>query len=100
MQIINFDTQIDTGLIEDIGYSISDAKSLMRVQAATGDAHDGYIVEVKEVMVLGKEFESVTVGVYDFVNFSRYGIDGLLGFDIIKQLHLEMDGPTGELKIF
>jgi len=26
--------------------------------------------------------------------------DGLLGWDVIRAFHLEMDGPTGLLKVF
>ena len=31
---------------------------------------------------------------------SHFGIDGLLGFDLIKQMHFELNGPQGLLKIF
>ena len=44
--------------------------------------------------------DKLPVAVYDFDNLEQHGIDGLLGFDVIKQLHLEMNGPKGELVIF
>ena len=91
-------TQIDTGLIEDIGYSISDASEMMRVLGATGGAQDGYIIAINSISFLGKKVENVRVGVYDFENFP--GVDGLLGWDVIRQLHIEMNGPESLLKIF
>ena len=70
-------TQIDTGLIEDIGYSASHALSRMSVLGATGTPQEGYIVEVDRITFLGKKVEKPRVGVYDFDNFP--GVDGLLG---------------------
>ncbi len=91
-------TQIDTGLIEDIGYSISNASQVMSVLGATGAAQEGYIIEVQEISFLGKKIEKPRVGVYDFQNFP--GVDGLLGWDVIRLLHVEMNGPKGILNVF
>jgi len=91
-------TQIDTGLIEDIGYSISDALQTIKVLGSTGAAQEGYIIQVDFISFLGKKIEQPHVGVYDFENFP--GVDGLLGWDVISQLHIEMIGPEGILKIF
>ena len=91
-------TQIDTGLIEDIGYSATNATSLMSVVGATGASQQGYIVEVHCIEFLGKKAENPQVGVYDFENFP--GVDGLLGWDIIRHLHIEMNGPNGILKVY
>lgn len=91
-------TQIDTGLIEDIGYSAKNALNRMRVLGATGEAQEGYIVKVDYLNFLGKKFDNVKVGVYDFENFP--GVDGLLGWDIISKLHIEMNGPESELNVY
>ena len=91
-------TQIDTGLIEDIGYSASNALRAVKVLGATGTAQDGYIVEVDSISFLGKKVFKPQVGVYDFDNFP--GVDGLLGWDVISQLHIEMNGPEGILRVF
>ncbi len=92
-------TQIDTALAEDLGYSVSDATRQIQVQGPAGDSQDGYQISLKRLSLFGRKFTDTAVGVYDFDNFDQYGIDGLLGFEIIKQLHLEMDGPKGLLKI-
>ena len=34
---------------------------------------------------------------YDFDNFKEQGIDGLLGFDVIKELDIELKGREGLL---
>ena len=93
-------TQIDTGRMEAVGYSARNADCMVSVRGPAGDTQDGYLVNAEALYVFGKSFPSIPVGVYDFDNFARYGIDGLLGFDVIKQLHLEMDGPSGVLRIF
>ncbi len=93
-------TQLDTALVEDLGYSVSDAIRQIQVQGPAGDSQDGYQIILKQLTLFGRKFVNIPIGVYDFDNFDKYGIDGLLGFEIIKQLHLEMDGPNGLLKIF
>lgn len=72
----------------------------MSVEGPAGDSKEGYLISLKSLSVFGRSFSELTVGVYDFDNFVQYGIDGLLGWDVIKQFHLEMDGPKGVLKIF
>ncbi len=93
-------TQIHTARIEAIGYSAIDALGVMSVEGPAGDSKEGYLISLRKLSLFGKNFEDVQIGVYDFDNFAQYGIDGLLGFDVIKQLHLEMDGPKGVLKVF
>ena len=70
------------------------------VQGAVGGVQEGYVVRVAKLSVFGIDFQNLPVLVYDFDNFKEQGIDGLLGWDVIKAFHLEMDGPNGLLKIF
>ena len=93
-------TQIDTGLIESIGYSASNAKRTMSVRGPVGDEVQGYVVGLESFKLFGYSISNLEVGVYDFDNFAHFGIDGLLGFDLIKQMHFELNGPHGLLKIF
>jgi predicted aspartyl protease len=92
-------TQVDTEFIERIEYSARDAVYVRGVQGAIGGVQEGYVVRLKKLSVFGVEFDDLPVLVYDFDNFKDEGIDGLLGFDVIKQLHLELDGPNGLLKV-
>ena len=91
---------IDTGLIEDIGYSARDARHVSCVLSASGASQDGYLLEIKALGFFGRKRRGVFVGAFDFEHFVQFGANGLLGFDLIKQLHLELDGPHGVLKIF
>ena len=93
-------TQIDTSFTEYIGYSAIDAEKIISVQGATGDSQEGYLLKIQNLSIFGLKYDNLKVGVYDFTNFQKYRINGLLGFDVIKQMHLELDGRSGTLKIF
>ncbi|MGA8347577.1 MAG: retropepsin-like aspartic protease [Isosphaeraceae bacterium] len=93
-------TQVDTEFIERIGYSARDAVHVSGVQGAVGGVQEGYVVRLAKLSVFGIDFQNLPVLVYDFDNFKEQGIDGLLGWDLIKQLHVELVGPGGILKVF
>jgi len=40
------------------------------------------------------------VAAFDFDHLENANIDGLLGFDLIKEFHLELNGPKSELAVF
>jgi len=93
-------TQIATSVIEELGYSARDGIRRISAYGPSGPIDDGYSLKISAIEVLGKQFSNIEVAVYDFNNLEAEGIAGLLGFDVIKQLHLEMNGPKGELIIF
>ena len=93
-------TQINTSLIENIGYGAHDGEHVIRIQGATGEPQEGYSLRIDSVSFFGLRFENVLVGALDFNELSRDDIDGLLGFDLIKNLHVELDGPQGIIKVF
>lgn len=93
-------TQIDTCVIESIGYSASDSIGVTVVKGPSGDTQEGYLVKVRDFQLFGMSFSNMEIGAHDFDQFAKYEIDGLLGFDVIKQLRFELDGPEGLLKIF
>ena len=92
-------SQIDTSLIENIGYGAVDGDQRIQIHGATGESHQGYRLRIAELIFFGVKFKEVTVGALDFEFLGSHRIDGLLGFDLIKELHLEVNGPRGELKI-
>lgn len=93
-------TQIDTQLIEALGYSVRDATEIVSVRGPAGDRQEGYLINISELEIFGQSFVNTQVAVYDFDNFSHYGIDGLLGWNVIKNLHLEMNGPEAKLTVY
>ena len=93
-------TQIDTALMEELGYTAKDGIGTYHIQGHAGEELPGYKVCLRTLSVFGRRIENLIVGVIDFDNFSHFGISGLLGFDVIKELHIEMNGPRGILKVF
>jgi hypothetical protein len=91
-------TQLDVDLVETLDYSALDATKVRSVKGATGESTEGYVFEMSALKIFNYEFELLPVLTYDFKNFP--GIDGLLGWDIIKQLHLTLNGPNNILSIF
>lgn len=92
-------TIIDTPLIETVGYSATDGIMTASVQGATEERQSGYMLQVRELVLFGLRFADLMVGAFDFEHFARFGVRGVVGFDLIKRLHLEMDGPNGVLKV-
>ena len=93
-------TQVDTNLLEFIGYSARDGEGVIRIAGVTGESQDGYSVKVAGFSFFGRRFRNVLIGALDFEHLSQQRIDGLLGWDLIKELRLEVDGPNGRLKVF
>jgi len=93
-------TQIDTALLNNLGYSATDGLERVIVTGPAGDPHEGNTLRLSELSVFDRKLDYPLVAAYDFDHFSRYGIQGFLGWDDIKQLHLELDGPAGSLRVF
>ena len=93
-------TQIDTALLENLGYSAADGMGRVVVRGPAGEPNEGYTLRLSGLSIFDRPFIQPIVAAYDFDHFSKYGIQGLLGWDVIKQLHLELDGPRGILQIF
>ena len=50
--------------------------------------------------MLGKTFSQPLVAAFDSDHLENANIDGLLGFDLIKEFNLEMNGSKGDLVVF
>ena len=94
-------TQLHTSLVDDLGYSAaSDGVGMVSAIGPAGPLQDGYALHLDEIEVLGMTFRNPFVSAYDFDNLAKTRVVGLLGFDLIKEFHLEMNGPRGELVVF
>ena len=93
-------TQFHFATMRLVGYNESMKISDISITSTTMDEEHGYSVQASKLFVLGKRFENFPIAGYDMSRLARHGIDGLLGFDVISQLHLEVDGPEGVLRIF
>ncbi len=93
-------TQIHQGSMIPLGYT-ENRKVRDAFAVGVGGARErGYEVIVPRLFVLGTRFEEMKISVFNMNYLDEEGIDGLLGWDVIRQLHLEMDGPQGILKMF
>jgi hypothetical protein len=90
-------TQIHTPIIDVLGYGAADGFARMASYGPAGPIQEGYVLKVEKFTVFGKEFIKPALSVYDFDNFVNSGLHGLLGFDIIRQIDLELKGSRGEL---
>lgn len=93
-------TQLDTELVDALGYSSKDGLERLFTLSATGEEVEGYSIRLGSLSALGKHFRELRIGAFDFSHYQHYRIHGLLGWDIIRQLNLEMQGPAGVLKVF
>ena len=93
-------TQFNTAVVDILGYSAAQGERIVSAYGPAGPIQNGYTIRIKEIEVLGKKFSTPLIAAYDYDNFAGCGIDGLLGFDLIKEFHLEMNGPQGELTVF
>lgn len=95
-----FITQVTTSVVEELGYTAYDGIKRISAFGPSGPIDEGFALRVEGLELFGRKFDGPIIATYDFNNLEADGIDGLLGFDVIKQLHLEMRGPKGELVVF
>ena len=93
-------TQIHASVLARIGYDSKSEVGKATMIGAGGERHDGVLIRLQRIISLGTRIENLLVGAFDFSELAESGVDGLLGWDFIKQLHLEMHGPNGILKIY
>lgn len=93
-------TQIDRDRLFELGYSEKDKARNVDILGVTDPRHETYSVEVHEFSTLGTTLRRFEVAVVDFGNWKNDAIDGLLGWDFIRTLHYEQNGPKGLLTIY
>lgn len=93
-------TQLHARTMNKVGYQQSDAVAKATVISAGGIESEGYVVPLQKLFVLGSKAETFRVGVYEMKHLDSRRLDGLLGWDVIRAFHLEMNGPEGLLKVF
>jgi len=93
-------TQIHVSTMTMLGYGAEQRIKKAVMIGAGGERHEGELFKCERNVTLGKKIEDFTFGVFDFSELAESGIDGLLGWDLIRQLHIEMDGPKGLLTVF
>lgn len=92
-------TQVHIGTLRAVGLSFDKRVPDLSIKGVTG-TQNGFSCPLPRLHFFGKKYEQLMIVAFDFSDWAEDGIDGLLGWDLIEQLHLEMDGPKGALKIF
>ncbi|RIL08933.1 MAG: hypothetical protein DCC75_07705 [Proteobacteria bacterium] len=92
-------TQLHIGTLEAVGLSFAGKRPDISVRGVTG-TQAGHSFTAKRFHLFGKRYEQLPLAAYDFTDWAEDGIDGLLRWDLIQKLQLEMNGPRGELRIF
>jgi hypothetical protein len=93
-------TQFHSATMHKVGYHPGTAIHGAALLGAGGMESDGYVVNLERLFVLGSKAEAFPVGVFEMKHLDSRRLDGLLGWDVIRAFHLEMDGPKGLLKVF
>ncbi len=89
-------TVVNTAIIDKLGYSAKMGTTRSRLVGVEG-AQEGYQLEVKRIAILGLTIESCEVYCHDFED--RFGVQGLVGMDLLIDREIFIDGPNGVLKI-
>jgi hypothetical protein len=95
-----FITHLHTATANRLGYGPGSALRPLAAVGVGGKESEGYEIRSEKLFVLAAKLEGVRLGIFDLTHLMKDGIDGLLGWDVIRAFHLEMVGPTGLLKIF
>ena len=93
-------TQVHIGTLHSLGFSFHDRQPDVSIRGVTGPVEDGFSLQVKRLFVLGRMFHDITIAAFDLGEWAEEGIDGLLGFDLIRQFHVEMMGPEEVLRVY
>lgn len=93
-------TQVHNQILETIGYTDSASSKSITISGVTGEGDAAFIVQVESLRTLGSRFDHAEIAGVDFSKWAHSGIEGLLGWDIIRQFHFDMDGPAGILKVY
>jgi hypothetical protein len=93
-------TQIHIGTLKSIGFDFHDRTPDTSIKGVTGPAERGFLVQTSRFFILGRRFQNQTLSAFDFNDWVKEGIDGLLGWDLIQQFHFEVDGPHSALIVF
>ncbi|RIL06879.1 MAG: hypothetical protein DCC75_10475 [Proteobacteria bacterium] len=94
------ETQIHHKVLSLVGCGEDQKIRDVTVAGAYGEGEPAFVVIMPCLRAIGERFEGIEIIGIDFSKWADAGIEGLLGWDLIRSLHFEMNGPQGLLKIF
>lgn len=93
-------TQFHADTIRKVGYSRRNVIAKANVIGVGGVESEGYVINLEKLFVLGSRAEGLNAAVFEMKHLNSRRLDGLLGWDVIRAFHLEMNGPEGILRMF
>ena len=86
-------TLIDTGIIDDLGYSAQE--NMERISSLDGAAgkSEGYMIKLAKFKCLDQELKNFEIACHDLN--SNLGISGLLGMNFFKNFRMDINFKTG-----
>ncbi len=93
-------TQIDHDSVLALGYSEVNKLRDVDISGVTDAPYETYTVGLQSFSTLGLTLINFEVALVDFGKWKSDEIDGLLGWDFIRTLHYEQNGPKGLLTIY
>jgi hypothetical protein len=91
-------THLSPFAAQQIGLSEADRFAITSAIGIGGKEGEGFMLAIPQLITLGCRVDNMPVAVFPMAHLESQGIDGLLGWDFIKMLKLEMDGPGGNIK--
>lgn len=93
-------TEIDSEILTALGYTQADKVADLGIESVTGPTHETFSIKLESFIALGSTHCDFEVAFVDFSKWKKDQIDGLLGWDFIRTLHYEQNGPKGLLTIY
>lgn len=90
------ETLILPEIIHGLGYSPRDGERMTKIRSAIGE-EPGYMIRVSRFRVLNHEFPDLLVHAHDLPD--GFGIDGLLGLNILDQFNCELRPLDGVIRV-
>ena len=93
-------TEIAQDRLLALGYTEAHKVTDLGIEGVTGPTHHTFSVRLDSFSALGVTCHDLEVAFVDFSKWKKDQIDGLLGWNFIRTLHYEQNGPLGLLTIY
>lgn len=93
-------TQVDRLVLSSIGFCASNRIGIINIKGVAGPSARGDIYLVKTLSFWGKNLRNIEAASCNFSEWAAHGINGLIGFDLIRTLDFEFYGSRGFLTLY
>lgn len=86
-------------ILEIIGCGKDKRIRNVKIAGVSGDGESAFVSSVDCLKLFGSCIEPVEIAGVDFSKWAKADIEGLIGWDLIRTFHLDMNGPEGILRV-